>query len=262
MRAAGQGELGLSPDYPPEKVEKNSPKNGAKVKDKYTPQEIATNENSDLAEAPPQPTRARERASEARDKKEDIQPIESLETRASPLDSRDLKALLDACSQASGFWPTSPGQIDKAYQQVQRWRDAKIDFDLVVIPTIKTVVAASSDPTSSLARFDRKVMHEHARLSAVQAKGQAYRSPKPPEQPIMSKDGEPPAATAIREALLKKLGPALYVALVNPATFEQIDDMPGDRRPIRIHNSDKLKDGEFLNPLRAISHKHGYNEVW
>lgn len=186
--------------------------------------------------------------------------------RHSPLDNRDLMALMNACSEASGYFPVQPGQIAKAMDTIRGWRDAGIDFEEIVIPTIKHVIANSPDPTSSFARFDRKVRHEHARKGAQpKTNGSAY---KPPASPILDVEGEEPVMRLIRDDLLKALSPSIYCMFVNKVRFERVEMGEGDTRiPIRViepsgFSAARLMDGERTGIMRAIARKHGFTDVW
>jgi uncharacterized protein YdaU (DUF1376 family) len=175
----------------------------------------------------------------------------------------DLVTLLEAVSDACGYRPSHPGQIARAMDMVKAWREEGIDFDLIVLPTVRYIVANSNDPTSSLARFDRKVRHEHAKARATpSATGRAY---QPPAAPILDGPGEPPVCGQIRRELLERLGPGPFAALVNPVRFEPVEDAGGKRKPLRIIDSrtvNRLDDGERSGLLRAIAKRHGFTDVW
>lgn len=184
----------------------------------------------------------------------------------SPLDNRDLMALMNACSEASGYFPIQPGAIAKAMDTIRAWRDAGIDFEEIVIPTIKHVIANSPDPTSSFARFDRKVRHEQARKGAQpKTNGSAY---KPPASPILDVEGEEPVMRQIRVELLDRLGPSIYCLFANKVRFERVEMGEGDKRvPIRViepsgFSASRLMDGERASLMRLIAKSHGFTDVW
>lgn len=195
-------------------------------------------------------------------------PPESVTPKPSRLDDRDLQALFDAVCQAAGFNPVSPGQISLAYAKVEAWRDAGIDFDLVVVPTILHTVANSSDPTRTLGRFDKAIRHEHARSAAKAATGKPY---VPPASPITMREDEAPVFALIRQELLESMGAASFAMFVNDVRFEAVD-MAGvpprdgkERTPMRViepRNGRKLLDGGRTALLRQIAAKHGFEEVW
>lgn len=196
-------------------------------------------------------------------------PPDSEPAKASRLDDRDLLALFNAVCDAAGFNPISPGQISLAYAKVEAWRDAGIDFDEVVVPTIRHTVANSSDPTRTLGRFDKAIRHEHARSAAKAATGKAY---KPPASPITVREDEEPVFALIRQELLERIGPQNFAMFVNTVRFEAVD-MTGtaprdgkERTPMRIvpdrPGGVSLFDGDRRSIVRTIAAKHGFNEVW
>ena len=291
-RAAEQGDLGLenpagtddAPRAHAPESEIISAENGAKTpekrREKIETVEISPEINSQERQIsavsdqpPPQASRARDR-SEIRDK--NIQPNESYNAAKAvdrlqppengqgpdPLDQRDLKALMDACSEASGYWPTQPGHIAKAFDVIKGWRDLGVDFDAIVIPTIRNVIANSTDPTGSFQRFDKRIRHEHAR-KAAQPKGSAYVAP---QTPIVEVEGEPEVMTAIRRAMLERLGPVAYCHVMNPIRLEPVEDAGGERKPIKVIDprptTMKLENGPHHSMLLAIAKHHGFTGLW
>lgn len=176
------------------------------------------------------------------------------------LNDADLKAKVDAVCEAAGYRPVSPGQIDRAYRIVQEWIKDRLDFDLVVIPTIRAVVSESRDPTRTLGRFSARVRHEQARLKA-QPNGRAY---APPSSPVLEVEGEEPVMKLIRTELLERLGPGPYCTVANTARLERVEDAGGNRTPLRViqNGPTRLNDGTASATLRAIARRHGFTEVW
>lgn len=261
------GSRDLSPEYPRDKSEIIPEKNTEKKTQK--PRKSAVSDDADAFS----PSRARViQTPEARI----IQSTDHLEPpRVEPeepappsrLDDRDLQALFDACSVASGYNPIQPGHIAKALDMVKGWRDAGIDFDEVVIPTIKHVIANSPDPTSSFARFDKRIRHEHARRGAQPKNGAAYKAPAVPI--VEGVDGEDARCVAIRRALLDRLGPALYCTMVNEIRLQPVHpDEMGDndkRRPIRVITKrvvGSIMNGEHASVLRNAARSQGFTDVW
>jgi len=195
---------------------------------------------------------------------------DSLQTpRESRLDDRDLQALYDAVCEAAGFATASPAAIDRAYRQVQAWRDAGIDFEKVVLPTIRHTVANSSDPTRVLGRFDKAIRHEHARSAAKAANGSAYVAPA---SPITVREDEEPVFALIRQDLLERMGAPTFCLFVNHVRFEAVD-MAGSplrdgkpRTPMKVvqlrPGGHKLMDSDRVSVLRNIAAKHGFGEIW
>jgi hypothetical protein len=266
LRGAGQGNLELSSDYPP----KNSPKNAPRVKDNSEIIDPAQSETNDLAQPPPQATRARGKISDIRV----IQPTDSLdaagggERTVDPepkalLDQTDLKAILDACCTAAGFYPNSPGTVVRELDLVKGWRDAGVDIERVAIPTIRSAIAHTTDPTSSLKRFDRAVRLEQAKHAGSSGTG-AYRAPV---APITEWEDEPPVCALIRADILAALGTATYIGMGHSIRLEPLtaDDMGDDpRRPIRIEKRgpSRFPENERDAHVLRAARKHGFTHVW
>lgn len=210
------------------------------------------------------------REGKGRDNIDSTQPTESPEpAKLSRLDDRDLQALYDAVCEAAGFATSSPGGIDRAYRQVQAWRDAGIDFEEVVLPTIRHTVANTPEPTRVLGRFDKAIRHEHARKVAKAATGGPY---VPPPSPVTVRDDEEPVFALIRQELLERLGPSSYCTYANQIRMEAVEmgDAPGrdgqPRKPIQVHEANagyaKFMDSDRPAILLHIAKRHGFNEVW
>jgi uncharacterized protein YdaU (DUF1376 family) len=188
------------------------------------------------------------------------------EEKPGRLGDADLMQLYDAVAKASGHNPSMPGQIDRAMGFVQRWQKDGIDFDQVVVPTIKAVIAETRDPTRTLGRFDARIRHEHARLAATPA-GRKY---QPPASPVMEPEGEDPMFRPARVQLLEDLGPHGYANLCNPVRFEAVEDVMGgkDRRPVKVVQvgrgsaAQQLFDGDRRGALLRAMRPLGFTEVW
>lgn len=178
----------------------------------------------------------------------------------SRLHDGDLMDWYQAIAHASGHNPTMPGQIDRAMKFVEAWRKDGINLDEIIIPTIKTMIAATSDPTRTLGRFDVRIRHEHARKAAT-PEGRAY---KAPEAPIIDQPGEEECMSALRADLLKRLGPKTFARYVNPVLFESLEQ--GGQRILRITDrrpaSMSLMDGERTSIVQAVAKRHGFDTVW
>lgn len=188
-------------------------------------------------------------------------PPERARTRG-PFEDGDLKNLVDAVCEAAGHHPVSPVQIDRAYRIVQEWRDEGLDFEGVVVPTIKAAVSESSEPTRTLGRFSARVRHEQARLKA---KGEAGRSYRPPASPVLQRQDEEFIFADLRRDLLDRIGPTSFCAFVNPVRFAT--DEAGNGDPVlRVAGaggiSDRLLDGDLAPAVCAIAAQHGFKAVW
>jgi uncharacterized protein YdaU (DUF1376 family) len=181
------------------------------------------------------------------------------------LDHRDLMALLGACTGAAGFNPVSPGAIVRELEWVKSWREAGIDFDRIVIPTIRSIVAKTTDPTSSLKRFDRHVRLEHAKAQGA-AKNNGSKPYRPPDHPRIEIEGEDGAMASLRRDLLEALGPSAYCIFANPIRLEAVTDAGAGRSPLRIRDprpgSLNIMDGDRAGIVRSIARKHGFDDIW
>lgn len=79
----------------------------------------------------------------------------------------DAHALAAECAREAGVPHISPAAINRNVEAADGWLKAGIDPVLVVLPTIRRIVAASAEPISSLRYFDREIRHEHARRKAT-----------------------------------------------------------------------------------------------
>lgn len=189
---------------------------------------------------------------------------ESDQGKAAPPPGRspDLRALYEAVAEASGHNPVVPGQIDRAFTFVQDWHRLGIDFDTVVLPTIRSAISATNEPTRTLGRFDAAIKHQHARQAAT-PKGSGYR---PPASPLMEPDDEDARFRPIRAALLERLGAAAYSTMLNPVRFTATEKATGEP-VLRITDQGtghaaRLKDGSGHAALLAVAHAHGFGDVW
>lgn len=243
-------------------------------KNEQNPQKSANSDDADASSL-----RARARTQRLRDSERIIQPTESLttprerpgdrspdpvvEVDPAPIRQPDLKALLDQCSEASGYFPVSPGQITASIDQVKAWRDDGIDFEAVVLPTIRQLCSASSDPTSSLKRFDRQVRHEHARHGNAKLNGSAPPTPLP--DPITRFDDESPEIEPIRRAMLKRMGRAPYAASAHSVRLEIAEGHGPHQRVLYAHQRGRFSafwDGNNPAMMRTIAQAHGLADAW
>lgn len=170
------------------------------------------------------------------------------------------RSLFDQVCDAAGYNPISPAHIAAAHDQIRAWRDAGIDFEAVVLPTIREVIANTNDPTSSLIRFDKRIRHQHAKRAAT-PEGRPY---KPPAAPMIDNPGEEPCMAALRADLLKALGPQTYARYANAVLLESLDQ--NDQRILRVTDkrppSMSLMDADRAPKVRAIAKRHGFDTVW
>lgn len=192
------------------------------------------------------------------------QPIESV-TPAGVNDA-DLMAKFEAVCEACGFRPVEPGQISRNLKVVQDWIAAGYDFDTVVLPTIRKVVADAPDgPTRTLGRFRTYISHAHAQQAAQRSLGRKPRPPaRAPDPPILAPPGEGDFRE-LRTILLERMGPDKYSLFANPIRFEDAGETAG-RRPLRIratpHLAEAWTSGTYASVLRNAARQFGFTEVW
>jgi len=185
------------------------------------------------------------------------------EDKINRLKDADLQDLYQAVAKASGHNPASPVQIDRALRFVEKWKKAGIDFDQVVIPTIRAMISESAEPTRTLGRFDARICHEVARVAAT-PKNRPYH---PPASPIVAPEGESGMFKPMREKLLLAIGPAAYSLFLNHVRFEEVDGVSGkNRRVMRVLDSKKgprgLMDGDRVRLVTREAKAIGFTEVW
>lgn len=134
-----------------------------------------------------------------------------------PRPQRDRAATFAAVVKAAGFRPSSPEASDAARAMVASWTHDGIDLDATILPTIRTMVAASDDPTSSLKRFDRTIRYEHARAAAKPAPGPSAPPMKPPDDWAPGPDDSDERLEQIRATLRRDCGARTYEGWLRPA---------------------------------------------
>lgn len=269
------------PDAECKKSGKNAEKrekNGGKIEDKSILTEPETAENGQSASKSASPTHARARQNPESRKNHTTEHLTSDHEAGAPgrsdddalgmaakpprLDDADAHTLFEAACTAAGFNPIAPKPILAAKAIVERWRADGISFDDIVIPTIKAMIAASDDPTSSLARFDKRIRHEHAKRSAQPPS--ASRSGAPLE-PRYEFTGEHERFVQFRRDLCAAIGRIDYCNLAHVVRFEQVDDRPIVRvnaAPHAYGNANHRLTDHCLTTLVHIARRHGFNQVW
>lgn len=227
-------------------------------------QRAARNSNG-LAEGPPLPSRARDRASESRDKKEE----EESTTTPSESPARGGDAALDLHKIASdlarmgGVPLINPGQIASAVDLVRKWIVTEgIDLDTVIVPTIQRQFEnTSEDRIASLAFYAQAIATASAR---------AHRNAKSTRRnsdsvPVMSRDDETEAIALVRQTLFERMGREAYCTYVNPVRFEAVQGAAGGKRPLRVHDhrfAGRLDDHRHAHILREAALSHGFTDIW
>jgi hypothetical protein len=171
----------------------------------------------------------------------------------------------EAVMQAAGFRVTSPNAINASVAVVEDWVKQGLDFDAVVLPAIRQVVAMSKpdDRTRTLGRFRHAIAREDARHREAANAGRIHR---PTEPPFLEPEGEDPLFWPLRAQLLERLGHVAFVGLVNRSTFEDLsDDAPAGSRPMRVKGPDaaRLLDSERGGSvIRGFAKAVGFTAVW
>lgn len=214
---------------------------------------------------PPQAPCAREE-SESESESPQSQPASRARAREDApgrLANTDLKTLYDEVCSAAGVCFTQPTAIDRAMTQVQKWQQSGIDFEEVILPTIRSTVLQSDEPTRTLGRFNARIGHEHARREAAALKSTSY---IPPAVPKLNPEGEDPSFLPLRTDLLEKLGGRAYCLALNDARFEDPGPV-GDGRPLRIRHrvasfEDDLKRGRWSKHILDAARPYGFTDLW
>lgn len=179
------------------------------------------------------------------------------------LANADLKTKFDEVCDAAGFIPQTPTRIDSSLKVVEEWVERKLDFDLVVLPAIRNVVANSTEPVRGLWKFRDSVNHEAAKLKATAAKGRSYHAPV---SPVVERPDEPPVMAQIRTQLLDRLGAQTYCMAFNEVRLVDNREEGDARLPLYVEGSDYLRDkavfGQFASVLRNAAQAHGFKEIW
>jgi hypothetical protein len=182
-----------------------------------------------------------------------------------PLDDRDLVALHAAVCEAAGYRPINPTQIAASMDQVKEWRERGLDFDKVVLPAIRVIVANSKpdDRTRTLGRFRHAIAREQAKFEEARSAGRKH---QPSEAPLLARDDETSDMRTVRAALLERLGPTTFSWTFNRSRLEAVEVEFGDeRKPLRIVTETNFG-GRGLDEHRAailaVAKSHGFTELW
>lgn len=173
----------------------------------------------------------------------------------------DFISLFELVCAAAGYCPTSTSAIAKAQDHVKAWQALGADFGEVVIPTIQRVMHESTEPTNSLARFDRQIRHEHAKRTA---KPNGAAPPGPPPEPILAFEDEPELAQLIRADMLKHMGRA-YVAQAHSISLRIAPWRSPDELILHVDTRGKWSafwDGNNPQMMRHLAQKHGLADAW
>lgn len=250
----------------PEKVLKNFRKTSGNVASHSEIVKTISNEINGNAQPPPQ-------APCARDSSETIKTLNTSQPNGSapcapargtePLANASLGRLYEAVCEAAGVCFTDPTAIDRAMTHVEKWRNDGLDFDEVVVPTIRQIVLTTDNPTRTLGRFNRDVRHQQAKRAASVRRGEPY---APPAVPKLNPEGEDPEFLSLRTDLLEQTSPAWYCLFLNSVTFEDLGDQGHGRRPLKIHGLDylvnDLRHGRFGALILNAAKPYGYTALW
>lgn len=175
----------------------------------------------------------------------------------------DLVALHALVCEAAGYRAVSPTSIAASMDEVKEWRDRGLDFENVVLPAIRAVVASSKpdDRTRTLGRFRHAIAREEAKFIEAGEKGRKH---VPTASPILAPKGEDERFRPIRAALLERLGPGLYVTALNDVRFEAVPvEFGSDKAPLRLKGSRAQATVDNYGPaILALAKPHGFTVLW
>ena len=109
----------------------------------------------------------------------------------------------------------APAVREAATAELAGWLDGGADFERVVLPTIKAMVAEDPSATNSLKRFTRRIAAAARRQATIDAEPTASGPPAAVDKP-----GERTEAARIRMRLADELGAGTYRGRVDPVRLE------------------------------------------
>lgn len=246
---------------PREKIDLNAPKKSEKPRKSADPDkrtddlpsrgrtEPRARQSQSLEHSSPHPTTTAASGSGRAGGQDDQQ-----EAPRDRLGDADLWAAYQRIAEASGHNPSQPAQVDRAFGFVEAWRRDGIDFDEVVIPTIRSIIGRSHEPTRTLGRFDAAIRHEHARRGGAKKPGDYT----PPPVPELEPDDEDPRFHALRRYLLKQLGPVAFASFVNRVRFRVVDGQDAMRVENDRPGALALMDDHRAVMVRSWARDHGF----
>lgn len=230
---ASQGDLGLENDA---KTPRKPAENAVKTERKVRETNADPAENNDLAQDPPQPSRARQ-IPELRDNTptttEPTSPAHA-HAREGPVDDdappEPLVDFVSRLGSMAGLNFTQPANLTRAIDQVKEWEAAGI-ARTTIEETIafKVSNAPPGDGSYSLKRYDAPVRAQHGRNAAAAKTG--TKPAKPPEPPRFTFDDEDPRFEPIRRAIAKAVDPRVYALWMNAVRLR------AEGRTVRVNGS-------------------------
>lgn len=260
-RGTDQGDLGLSGGKPATKLEESYQQSSNLVETNIGLPEAVQAENKDLAQPPPQATRARE---EARGESPEEESTTANPTTAKvAVDVFDLYGQMQRLCSIGAVAVIRPTDIAREVDTVKAWIAAAYDMEGTVIPTIERQLAnTKQDTIGSLNFYSPAIAKAHATASR---KPKAQAGPKP----VVMFPDEDPRMSPLRSDLLQALGEWAYVTFLNKVRLEPVpvEDMGDDpRRPLQLVGPQNLVaalfDGERRRIMTTTARRHGFSDVW
>lgn len=223
MRAA-QPEFELSSDYPPEKVEKKSPKNQVKLESKFEVEDATSPENNNLAEPPPQ---ARAHAS-PRQRRETIKKEEESTPTPSGIDAArtadddddgddegaDPWALAQHFHRIGGVTPgPSPEAQSREVAIVGSWLNDGINPEQAASLIEDHLLKSNEERISSLRYYDGPVRRA---LAADRAKSRRTAKPVQSNGPIPIRDDDSREVANLRARIRLNFSARNYDGWLSP----------------------------------------------
>lgn len=209
-------------------------------------------------QAPPQPSRGRASASEARDKNNTTNGLSNTTPRAGVDDSaNDLLGLTQLCCQAAGLSArvaSRPALLTQSMEIVGKWIKAGVDIRETAVPVIESTLMAMSEPAHSLAKFSAAVDTRHAKeRQNVKRTGQPL---APPRRPVFEFPDESPEIARFRKSVCDAIKPVNYANWGSDVVFSFADRArDGDRAILHIKGRGKQSAVPILDRHGAVMEK-------
>lgn len=266
---SGQAEFDLdesaNSDLSPKKQAEKPEINDAKPKDKSALAEQKPRKTANGTQPPPQAPRARQRLEDRVEEESQPSTGSSNNSLGPPILPPDLLKLHGDVCDAAGYRPTQPSNIAASLDTVRKWKDRGLDFENVVLPAIRAVVAHSrpDDRTRTLGRFEHAIAREDAKFREASKVGRPH---VPTAVPLLEAPGEDERFATIRRTLLELVGPSTFVAAFNSVRFKAPPvDFGDDRVPLTIEGPafavGTARDNHAQTILRAAK-PLGFTHVW
>jgi uncharacterized protein YdaU (DUF1376 family) len=268
--AKRQGELGFDPEKSGKTGEKphhKAEKNGCLSPDNIGETEGDDRENNDLGQGPPQATRAREPASEAKrprvEEQESSPANPSNRANGSAVDAFDLLGLMNRLAGIGGVAIINPSKIAANVDIVKAWLAAGYDVEETIVPAITAQHRDTREKSIGSLNF------YSGRIAKLHAETVAASTPRGPEEKaVLTFEGEDHVMSVIRRDLHKALGNWAYCSSLNHLGLRVVDGMgEGDKRkPLEavgdLNRFQLLQDSERRAIVRRTIAQYGFTDLW